>query len=225
MVAGLKSALLGVKMRTIVSRWSIHRAVAAAALVPLALVMVACGGGSGSEALSDDLKKDLAASAASPVELANAGGAYQPMRFVSEIEQSNGAAPVQRTRAPRRVAAQRANVQQPEETQSPAAEPQQEVQVAEVPAEVQRAPAPEPDVPRVPTVAPRPSALPVDVPSAPASGGFGRDGQGGAGGIGVGRGDGVGIGDVIGVVIRGGGVGPDHCPPRRRGRPRFPILP
>ncbi len=194
-------------------------------LVPLALFVGACGSGGGSEALSDDLKKDLAASAAAPLELANAGGAYQPMRFVSEIEQSNGAAPVQRTRAPRRVAAQRANVEQPEQTESPAPEPQHEVQVAELPAEVQQAPAPEPDVPRVPTVAPRPSALPVDVPAAPATGGYGREGSGGSGGIGVGRGDGVGIGDVIGVVIRGGGVGPDHCPPRRRGRPRFPILP
>jgi len=212
-------------MRTILSRSSIHRSVAPVALVPFALLLVGCGSGNGSQALSEDLKKDLAATAAAPIELANAGGAYQPMRFVSEIEQSNGAAPVQRTRAPRRVAARRANVEQPEQTQSPAPEPQHEVQVAEVPAEVQQAPAPEPDVPRVPTVAPRPSALPVDVPAAPASGGYGRDGHGGSGGIGTGRGDGVGIGDVIGVVIRGGGVGPDHCPPRRRGRPRFPILP
>lgn len=212
-------------MRIVLSRSSIRRFVVPAALAPLAALVAACGRGSGSEALSDDLKKDLAASAAAPIELANAGGGYQPMRFVSEIEQSNGAAPVQRTRAPRRVAAQRADVQQPEQTQSPAPEPQQEIQVAEVPAQVQQAPAPEPDVPRVPTVAPRPSALPVDVPSAPATGGYGREGRDGSGGIGVGRGDGVGIGDVIGVVIRGGGVGPDHCPPRRRGRPRFPILP
>lgn len=212
-------------MRSILSRSSRHRALLSAGPVALAVVLAACEGGSGSGALSDDLKKDLAASAAPPIELANAGGAYQPMRFVSELEQSNGAAPVQRARAPRRVAARRASVERPEERESPAPEPPQEVQVAEVPAQVQQAPAPEPDVPRVPTVAPRPSALPVDVPSAPASGGFGREGSGASGGIGVGRGDGVGIGDVIGVVIRGGGVGPDHCPPRRRGRPRFPILP
>lgn len=186
--------------------------------VPFALATAACGrGASESATITDDLRQDLEAASSAAPELANTQGAYQPMRFVSEIEQANGAAPVQRTRAPRKVAAKSANLEQ-HESQSPAPETQNEVQTAEAPAETPEAPAPEAEVPRVPTVAPRPSALPVDVP---AMGG----GGGGGGGIGSGRGDGrgEGIGDIIGVVIRGGGVGVDHCPPRRRPRGRIPI--
>lgn len=186
-------------------------------LVPIALVAMACGrGASDSATITDDLRKDLEAASSARPELASASGAYQATSFVSEIEQSNGAAPVQQAPVPRRVAARSANLQQ-NETHSPAPEPQSEVQVAETPAETPQAPAPQSDVPSVPSVAPRPSALPVDVPSMQGTG----NGGGGGGGIGTGRG-GEGIGDIIGVVIRGGGVGVDHCPPRRRGRPRFP---
>lgn len=191
-------------------------------LVPLALVAAACGrGASDSSALTDDLKQDLEASSSAKPELAGASAGNQPMRFVSDLEQVNGSAPVERARAPRKVAARSANLEQAE-SESPAPETSNEVQVAQAPAETPQAPAPEADVPSVPSVAPRPAALPVEVPSQGTGGGGYGDG-----GIGTGRGDGrgVGIGDVIGVVIRGGGVGPDHCPPRRRGRPRFPILP
>lgn len=190
-------------------------------LVLPALVAAACGrGASDSSALTDDLKKDLKASSAATPELAGASRT-QPMGVVSEIEQVNGATPVQRARAPRKVAARSANLQQ-NESESPAPETANEVQVAQAPAESPQASAPESDAPTVPSVAPRPAALPVDVPYQGTGGGGYGDG-----GIGTGRGDGrgAGIGDVIGIVIRGGGVGPDHCPPRRRGRPRFPILP
>jgi len=188
-------------------------------VVPLLVIVAACGrGGSEGGQISEELRKDLEAASAARPELANAAGDFQPMRFVSEIEQSNNATPVQRSRTPRRVAAKSANLQQ-DETQSPAPETAQEIQVAETPAEAPQAPAPTPDAPSVPSVAPRPAALPVDVPAMQGNGG------GGGGGIGMGDGRGAGIGDVIGVVIRGGGVGVDHCPPRRRGggRPRFPI--
>ncbi|MEO6446022.1 MAG: hypothetical protein ABIZ91_13705 [Gemmatimonadaceae bacterium] len=184
-------------------------------IVPTAvLVLVAgCSAGGGQGTLSADLQKDLEASAADRPVLATT--AAQPMRFVSEIEQVQTAEPVQRAQTPRRVAAQSANLQQ-NETRSPTPEPQHEIQVAQLPSETAQAPAPESDVPTTPSVAPRPSPMPVDVPS--------MEGNG-RGGIGVGRdeGRGVGIGDIIGVVIRGGGVGPDHCPPRRRGRGRLPI--
>lgn len=192
-------------------------------LLPLALVAAACGrGASGSSALPDDLKKDLEASSTAKLELAGSGSGYQAMQVVSDLEQVNGSVPVQRASTPRKVAARSANLRE-EQSHAPAPETSQDLQVAQAPAAAPQAPAPEADVPSVPSVAPRPAALPVDVP---AQGGGG--GGYGDGGIGTGRGDGrgVGIGDVIGVVIRGGGVGPDHCPPRRRGgRPRFPILP
>lgn len=191
-------------------------------LVPLALAATACGrGASDSSALTDDLRKDLEASSAAAPELAGAPNS-PGMSVVSDIEQVNGSAPVERTRAPRKVAARAASLDR-DESESPAPETANEVQVAQAPAETPQAPAAESDVPTVPSVAPRPAALPVDVPYQGTGGGGGY----GDGTIGTGRGDGrgAGIGDVIGIVIRGGGVGPDHCPPRRRGRPRFPILP
>lgn len=188
----------------------------ALALGLVVVAVVGCGGKDDVGPLADDLKRDLEASAAK-LELANQGG--QAMRFVSELEQGKASELVERTRAPRRVAANNVGVQPQTET-TPAPEPQQQVLVAEVPAAVAQAPQPVPDAPSVPMVAPRPAALPVDVPTEGA-------GRGGMGGAGVGSGDyggGIGIGDVIGVVIRGGGVGPDHCPPPRR-RPRGRTFP
>jgi hypothetical protein len=180
-----------------------------------------CTGASvGDSALTDELQKDLAASSVK-IELAGQNPS-QPMRFVSELEQIQQAEPVQRVKAPRRVAAATAGPKE-DETTAVAPEAVQQVQVAEAPAPVENAPSNEPAVSAVPSVAPRPVALPVDVPTEGVSG-YGRGGSGrGAGGAGPG----IGIGDVIGVVIRGGGTGPDHCPPPRR-RPRgrgFPINP
>jgi hypothetical protein len=183
-------------------------------LVPLSAFLLACGGDAG-KALSDDLQKDLEASA-SKIELAGQPDTYQPMRFVSELEQGKTAEPVERARTPRRVAAKTAG-QDRNETTSPAPEAEQEVQVASVTSEAPQAPEPTPDAPTVPSVAPRPASLPVDMPA--------ERGRGeGSGGVGRGQdGTGIGIGDIIGVVIRGGGVGPDHCPPPRGRRPRGPV--
>lgn len=174
---------------------------------------LACGG-SGDSALSDDLKSDLEATK-STIELANQSAGAQPMRFVSELEQGKASEPVERTRTPRRVAAQTTGPT-PQEQTSPAPEVRQETQVAEVQSVAEQAPQPVPEISSVPKVAPRPASLPVEIP---ADGG----GRGlGAGGIGNGEaGAGIGIGEVIGVVIRGGAVGPDHCPPRRRPRGRI----
>ena len=180
----------------------------------LVIATTACGSSKDAGPLADDLKRDLEASSAQ-LELAGASNA-QPMRFVSELEQGKTSQPVERSRAPRRVATSTTGVQ-PKEQTSPAPEVQQQVQVAQAVSDAAQSPQPSPDAPTVPMVAPRPSSLPVDVPT---------DGMRGNGRDGVGNGDyggGIGIGDVIGVVIRGGGVGPDHCVPRRRGpRSRFP---
>jgi hypothetical protein len=175
----------------------------------VAVTAASCSGRGDAGPLADDLKRDLEASAAQ-LELANQAGA-QPMRFVSELEQGKTAEPVERTRTPRRVATKTTG-NTPQEQTTPSPEPQQEVQVAQVTSEAPQAPQPSPDAPSVPMVAPRPASLPVDIP---------QDAGRGRGSIGTGAGDygtGIGIGDVIGVVIRGGGVGPDHCPPRRRPR-------
>lgn len=186
-------------------------------LVPLAFVAAACGGSPATGDLPDDLKQDLAATAASSstLELANGSTGYQPMRFVSDIEQTDASTPVERAPSPRPVRVPRPTAAPaPEPEQAPSPEPTPEVQVAEV----AQSPEPQPEVSSVPMVAPRPAALPVDVPSTQVA----DRGEGRGGGIGRGD-DGVGIGGVIGVVIRGGGVGPDHCPPRRRGPGRRPF--
>lgn len=191
-------------------------------LVPLALVAAACGGGTTDSAqLSDDLKQDLAASSSPKLELASAASDYKPMRFVSDIEQTNASTPVPRAPAPRLVRKPAAESQPQSQAESPGETPpivQEATQIAVTPQ-----PQPEEAVSAVPTVAPRPAALPVDVP---ANGGFGDRDERRIGGPND-RGDrGGSIGGIIGVVIRGGGVGDDHCVPRRRGGRRpFPILP
>jgi hypothetical protein len=189
------------------------RALSVVGLVAAATMGCAAGGDTGIDAA---LKADLEASK-STIELASQTSGAQAIRFVSELEQGKTAEPVERTRTPRRVAAQTTGVK-PEDQTSPAPEVRQETQVAETKSEAEQAPQPVPEVSSVPMVAPRPSSLPVEVPVD--GGGRGM----GSGGIGNGDfGGGVGIGEVIGVVIRGGGVGPGHCPPRRRPRGRtFP---
>lgn len=186
-------------------------------IVPIAVLAVACSRGGSSTAMTDDLQKDLQAASASKLELASQTGAYKPMRFVSEIEQSNGAETVMPSKAPKRVASKSAGPA-PEEKSRPAPERREELRVAQAPTPQPEAPAPAAEVPSVPIVAPRPSPIPVDMP-APSTGGHAADGNGG-GGVERGDGSGEGIGGVIGVVIRGGRVGVDHCPPpRRHGRP------
>ncbi|MEP7382152.1 MAG: hypothetical protein ABI910_10730 [Gemmatimonadota bacterium] len=195
-------------------------------LVPLAMVAAACGGGTSQTAqLSDDLKQDLAAASAPKLELASGAGDYKPMRFVSELEQTNASTPMARASSPRPVR-QPAPTPSPQQ-ESPAEAPpavQEQAQVAVTP------PQGEPDatVSAVPSVAPRPAALPVDVPS---TGSIGeRDGRGISRPGERGGDRGGDIGGIIGVVIRGGGVGDDHCVPhgrggRRGGRFPFPINP
>lgn len=181
-------------------------------MVPLAVFAAACDGGDArSASLPDDLKQDLAAASAPKLELANGAADYKPMRFVSDLEQTNVATPVTRAPTPRPV---RTPAPAPQPQEQPAPQPEAQVAVAPQPPQVEEA------VSAIPSVAPRPSAIPVDVPSTQGSGDY--DGQV----FGRGGDRGEGIGGIIGVVIRGGGVGPDRCAPRRRGGRRpFPILP
>ena len=70
------------------------------ALVPLALLVGACGRRD-EQALPDDLKKDLAAASATGAELASASHGAKRMRFVSDIEQWKTSAPAHRPVAAR----------------------------------------------------------------------------------------------------------------------------
>lgn len=181
-------------------------------IIPVALLVAACGRGDrqASSALSDDLKRDLAAASASGVELASASHVYQPTRFVSAIEQPGGAAPARRATVKRPVPHRTAAPAAPEvTTPDPAPEPEVVApqQVAVTPEQTPtEAPAPEATV-----IAPRPTPMPASYPGA-----VDRGTRGSAGGIGTGD----VMGGIIGVIIRGGNGGIDHCDPRTDGRAR-----
>lgn len=190
-------------------------ALPAAAL--LLAASISCGGSdTASDRLSEDLEQDLAKASASALELANGSGAYQPMRFVSAIEQLPQAEPERRAPRPKPTVRRNASSDL-EEQKAPDPAPQAEVAtpVAEQPQVTEEAESVDvAEAPRVPIVAPRPAPRPVEVPS-----------SGGSGVVGGGRTEGPDWGDVVGVVLRGGRVDPGHCPPRRprgRGLP-FPI--
>ena len=189
------------------------RSIAWRIAAPLLVVTAACGRGSdGSAALNADLQRDLAAASATGVELANGTKGYQPAQVVSSIEQSERSIPVQR-RPVRKPVVHKNTAADAETDKAP--DPMPDVAV--------NAPAPEPqqpepaasDAPSVPIVAPRPAPLPVEVPNAGA-------GTRGAQNEGTGT-RGTDIGTLIGVIIRGGMAGDDHCVPRRPPRRSRPI--
>jgi hypothetical protein len=176
-------------------------------------------------ALSDDLKRDLAAASA-PGDLATAPSAYRRARFVSEVEMARAKAP-----APRVVASKRRTppVRRPEPVSKPAEEIVDEPTLtsnedpAPAPVAVATETAPEPIVVvQQPTTETAPAPIPVST-------GRGDDGRSvGEGGIGERRpGGGVGglLGGLIGaVVIRGGHGGVDKCDPRTDGRRRGGVI-
>ncbi|MEP7346540.1 MAG: hypothetical protein ABI877_14815 [Gemmatimonadaceae bacterium] len=166
-----------------------------------------------SSALSNDLKRDLAAAASTDrLQLANSAGDYQRARFVSEIEQTNRSTPSREVTRPRPVV-RKTTGQTPEATHSPTEEVANQVVANESPDPQPAAQAPASDEPRIPIVAPRPVAAPVEAQGPAVGGGGGR-----------GAGAPPDIGEVIGVIMRGGRVDDDHCVPRRRGGGRgFPF--
>ncbi len=189
------------------------------AAAPLLIAgVIACGrdGSSANAKPGDDLRRDLAAASAASVQLATEAQAYQATRVVSDLEQSERAVPVTRAPAPRPVVQRHTDVA-PQEEKAPDPSPQVAVEAPTAP-EPQEPEVAANDAPAVPTVAPRPSPVPVEYPAS------GRQGEG-AGAEGR-TGSGSGIGGIIGIIIRGGGIGDDdHCVPNTRGRPRWPALP
>lgn len=170
-----------------------------------AAVLIAAACSPKSDPMSDELKNDLDVAASSDgLSLASNGG--QSQQVVSAIEQSPP--------APRKVAAsQRAIRHRRAESETPApVEVEAGVPTAETELQsMEDAPvATTDDAP----VAPRPTPVMTSMPS-----GSGE----GRGGSGVGVGVGIGI-EVIGVILRGGSVGVDHCPPPGSRRTRQPVI-
>lgn len=191
----------------------------------LALGAIGCGAKQEKSATLDaDLQKDLATVAVSDSGLALAGQNYQPMRFVSAVEQVNPGVPSKHVSTTTQPA--KAPKPRPKAKRAPAPAPTPTPQVV---AEAE-APAPEPQ--STPAEAPDPEPAPVVVaqqPSPePSSAPVGRGSDGGVGNRGNGGGWGGILGGIIGaVVIRGGMGGVDHCDPRTDGRvrPTYPNVP
>ena len=134
-------------------------------------------------------------------DLANSTQSYQPVRFVSAIEQS-------RTPPPRRP---KPDVVVKEGPDPVAADPiptpaavQEEPAVTQVDTSAQTAVAP-----RVPSIIPREAALPAAVGGGPSGDWRGND-------------PGPDMGTAIGVVLRGGRVDPGHCPRHPRPPSQIP---
>ncbi len=188
------------------------------AALSTALLVAACGKQAATTAeggLDAALQRDLALASAQGVELAKHGQALpQASQVVSAVEQL----PQKRriAAAPRRAAAS-VPEPQPEEVKV-GNEPAQTLEVetavaaqtAELPQPVQTT-VPEP----APVPVPEPTAGPAPLPMPSNDGGYGEGDHGARGRGGWGG---------IGVVIRGGSAGDDHCDPRHDGRRRGGVL-
>lgn len=165
------------------------------------------------DSMSDELKQDLDVAASSDG-LALASNKAGTQQLVSAIEQAPPA-PKRKTASQRAVRHRRAESETAPvetETSSPLeqAEGQDVADASAAPVEIE------------PVTAPRPTAIMVSMP-----------GRSGGGRMGSGMGVGIEIGSMIGVVLRGGSVGDDHCEPagRRTGSPiriginnRIPVI-
>jgi hypothetical protein len=166
----------------------------------LALGAVACSSGGSKSANTDDFSADLKLASATTMDLA---APKVNQALLTSLETAPHSAPERAPvikKAPEgdRVVQSEAPTVAAEPEPTPAAE--QEVE----PVATVVAPAPVPEESTEPVaVAPRPTPA-ATVPA----GGRGAGDYGTGGGV---------FGGGIGVVIRGGGVGDDHCVPRRRG--------
>lgn len=164
------------------------------------LLASACRGRDATAAADPDLQRDLAAAGSDRIDLAASNAT--PVATVSALESAPLAAPAPAPKPRRRNGPRVTRSEAPTEEAAPV----QEVAEAPVPE-----PEPSPEIDQAATQ--QGVALPRPVPQLPTSGGAGGEGT-------WGRGPSTGevIGTMIGVVIRGGGVGDDHCDPRTDGR-------
>ena len=173
----------------------------AARFTLMALVAVACGPSSQPDAATGaDSSGALAEAKARAQDLANSNQSYQPVRFVSDIEQVRPPRPVRKPQ-PDVVVREGTDSVRAEPVPLPASSPEEGVTAV-------RNDAPPDDAgsgPRVPSIIPREAPLPAAV--------------GASSGDWRGNDPGPDMGTVIGVVLRGGRSDPGHCP---RHHPRPP---
>jgi hypothetical protein len=166
------------------------------------LAALACSSSQPADSSQSDAARTLEQAKARAQELANSTQNYQPVRFVSAIEQ---------VRTPKPVRDPKPEFVVKEGTDSISADP------VPMPAPLQDEPpsvsqvdssSDAPVAPRVPSIIPREAALPAAVGS----------------GAGDWRGNDPGpdMGTTIGVVLRGGRVDPGHCPRHPRPPSQIP---
>jgi hypothetical protein len=173
------------------------------ARITLMVAAVACGPSSEpADSSETETARTLEAAKARAQDLANSTQSYQPVRFVSAIEQVRAPRPV---RDPKPVEVVK------EGTDSVSVEPVPmpvTVQEESIPTAESDSVADTPVAPRVPSIVPREAPQPAAV--------------GGGSGDWRGHDPGPDMGTVIGVVLRGGRGDPGHCPRHPRPPSQIP---
>jgi hypothetical protein len=167
------------------------------------LAAVACGPSSDpAESSQAETARTLEAAKARAQDLANSTQSYQPVRFVSAIEQVRAPRPV-RDPKPADVVKEGTDSVSVDPVPMPAT-----VQDETIPAVQSDSAADTPVAPRVPSIVPREAPQPASV--------------GGGSGDWRGTDPGPDMGTVIGVVLRGGRGDPGHCPRHPRPPSQIP---
>ena len=174
-----------------------------ARFILVTLAAAACGPSSRTSTNGDDdVSSALAEAKARAQDLANSTQNYQPVRFVSEIEQVRVPRPVTRPRPDE-------TVRQGQDSVSADVVPVPPDATGEVaPVEHVDSTAESVSAPRVPSIIPREAPTPAAV--------------GGGSGDWVSPDPGPDMGTIIGVVLRGGRVDPGHCPRHPRPPSQIP---
>ena len=174
----------------------------AARFTLMTLVAVACGPSSQTDTTSSDSTGAVADAKARGQDLANSNQSYQPVRFVSDIEQVRPPRPVRKPQ-PDVVVREGTDSIHAEPVPLPAASPEEGLTAVQNVAPVDSSSAP-----RVPSIVPREAPLPAAV--------------GTSSGDWRGNDPGPDMGTVIGVVLRGGRGDPGHCPRHPRPPTQIP---
>lgn len=178
-------------------------------LLSLAVVAAACSGKGGSAAADNDLKRDLALAASSATDLASThhGASFAPTE-IAPLSRPQTAPTLKRRSGPKAVRTPKPTVKAAPEPEMTGESEVPETQLAEASADNGSAPNATVDesLPAVPR--PTPAAIPASDPNV---------GVAGSGNTGVGAGE--VLGGIIGIMVRGGGMGEDRCEIHdRRGR-------
>jgi hypothetical protein len=174
----------------------------AARFTLMTLAVAACGPSSQPDATSSDSSGAVADAKARGQDLANSNQTYQPVRFVSDIEQVRPPRPVRKPQ-PEVVVREGTDSVAVEPVPAPATSPEERLTAVQSESTVHASSAP-----RVPSIVPRDAPLPAAV--------------GASSGDWRGNDPGPDMGTVIGVVLRGGRGDPGHCPRHPRPPTQIP---